>query len=281
MWGSAWVWRRPTTTTTATKTSTSPTSARTCCTRTRVTGPLCDVTIPAGVAAGNSMGAAACFLDIEADGDLDLLAVKYVNFTYQNHVAPIVHGLPQYAGPKDYDPVADVLLRNNGDGSFTDISVESGIARHRGTGMGAVCLDYDQDGDTDIVVVNDVRANFLYENDGAGHFTEVGTLVGVAYNVDGRELGSMGVDCGDLDNDGLLDLIQTSYSREMPALFHNTGIGFFEDVARAWGAGTATFPHVNWGVACADFDNDGWRDLYIANGHLQDNVQLYDDLDRV
>jgi hypothetical protein len=240
-------------------------------------GTFTNVTAEAGVGAGNKFGAGTCFLDIEGDGDLDLFCANYVNFTYENHVSRTVHGFPQYAGPKDYESVADILFRNNGDGTFTDISDEAGIAQYQGSGMGTVCLDYDNDGDTDIVVVNDVQANFLYQNDGAGKFDEVGTLVGVAYNGDGDALGSMGVDCGDYDNDGWLDLFQTSYAGELPVLYRNTGIGFFEDVTRATGAGTSTLPHVNWGTGFVDFDNDGRRDLYIANGHLQDNIQEYDD----
>lgn len=240
-------------------------------------GTFLDVTAETDVEAGDCMGAGVCFLDMEGDGDLDLFCANYVNFTYENHVAPMVRGFPQYAGPKDYEPVADVLFRNNGDGTFTDVSVESGIAAQQGTGMGTVCLDYDNDGDTDIVVMNDVRGNYLYENNGSGQFTEVGTQVGIGYNANGMELGSMGVECADYDNDGWLDLFQTSYSGELPALYRNTGVGFFEDVTRVAGAGTKTFPHVNWGAAFVDFDCDTRRDLFIANGHLQDNIEQYDE----
>lgn len=237
-----------------------------------------DVAAEAGVGAGSLVGAGACFLDIEGDGDLDLYCTNYVDFTYENHVPVVVNGFPQYAGPKDYEPVPDLLFGNNGDGTFRDVSEESGIAKHHGTGMGTVCLDYDNDGDTDIAVLNDVRGNFLFENSGSGKFEEVGLLSGIAYSADGRELGSMGFDCGDYDNDGWLDLFQTAYSGELPALFRNTGIGFFEDVTRTAGAGVKTYPYVNWGCGFVDFDNDGNRDLFIANGDLQDNVDLYSDI---
>ncbi len=241
-------------------------------------GTYSDVTRRAGVACQNhKVGAGVCFLDIEGDGDLDLYCANYVRFTPATHVATVVDGHPQYTGPKDYQPDPDVLYRNNGDGTFTDISAESGIAAHQGTGMGIVCCDYDNDGDTDIFVLNDVRGNFLFENDGRGHFREVGLSTGVAYSMDGMELGSMGVDCADYDNDGWLDLYQTSYSGELPGLYHNTTLGFFEDVTRASGAGTTVFPYVNWGIGFVDLDNDGNRDLFVANGHLQDNVHLYDD----
>jgi len=142
--------------------------------------------------------------------------------------------------------------------------------------MGIVALDYDNDADTDIAVLNDVAGNYLFANDGRGRFEEVGLLTGFAYNLDGNELGSMGVDCGDYDNDGWLDLFQTAYSGELPALFRNTGDGAFDDVTRSTGAGVGAFPYVNWGTGFADFDSDGYRDLFIANGHLQDNVHLYD-----
>lgn len=238
-------------------------------------GTFQDVTEAAGVGAGDLVGAGACFLDIEGDGDLDLYCANYVNFTYENHVPIVVNGFPQYAGPKAYKPVPDILYRNNGDGTFSDVSEESGIARHEGTGMGMVCLDFDNDDDTDIAVLNDVRGNFLFQNDGSDKFEEIGLIAGIGYSADGKELGSMGIDCADYDNDGWLDLFQTAYSAELPALYRNTGIGFFEDVTRAAGAGIKTYPYVNWGCGFVDFDGDGDRDLFIANGDLQDNVHLY------
>ncbi|MCL4191395.1 MAG: VCBS repeat-containing protein [Thermoguttaceae bacterium] len=239
-------------------------------------GTFTDVTRQAGVADGEKVGAGACFLDGDADGDLDLFVANYVQFTFANHVEVVVDGHPQYAGPKEYEPEQSTYFRNNGDGTFTDASRASGIADHPGTGMGIVALDYDNDADTDIAVLNDVAGNYLFANDGRGRFEEVGLLTGFAYNLDGNEMGSMGVDCGDYDNDGWLDLFQTAYSGELPALFRNTGDGAFDDVTRSTGAGVGAFPYVNWGTGFADFDSDGYRDLFIANGHLQDNVHLYD-----
>lgn len=239
-------------------------------------GTFTDVTKRAGVAAGDKVGAGACFLDADGDGFLDLYCANYVRFTYDTHVETVVDGHPQYTGPKDYEPEPDDFFMNNRDGTFREASQEAGFAAHEGTGMGIVCLDYDNDADTDIAVLNDVRGNFLFENDGSGHFTEVGLAAGIAYSADGMELGSMGFDCGDYNNDGWLDLYQTAYSSELPALFRNTGVGFFEDVTRASGAGAGCYPYVNWGTGFVDFDNDGDRDLFVANGHLQDNVHLYD-----
>jgi hypothetical protein len=240
-------------------------------------GTFTDVTKQAGVDAGNKMGAGACFLDADGDGDLDLYVANYVKFTYATHVARQIDGYPEYSGPLDYPPEPDLFYRNNGDGTFTDVSEESGIAAHASTGMGMVAADYDNDGDTDVFIANDETGNYLFQNDGTGKFQESGLMVGAAYNLDGRELGSMGVDCGDYDNDGRLDFFMTSYQRELPVLYRNLGDGFLEDVTVATGAGTGTLPYVTWGNGFVDFDNDGDRDLFIACGHLQDNIDQYDD----
>jgi hypothetical protein len=143
--------------------------------------------------------------------------------------------------------------------------------------MGTVCADYDRDGDTDIFVANDVAANFLYRNDGTGKFAEVGLLAGIAYDYRGSEQGSMGMEIGDYDNDGWLDLHQTSYQDELALLYRNLGDGTFEDVTLLSGAGAGTFAQVTWGNGLVDFDNDGDRDLFIACGHLYDNVEQFDD----
>ncbi len=240
-------------------------------------GTFTDVTQAAGVAAGDQVGAGTAFLDIENDGDLDLYVSNYIGFTYETHVPRMMMGVPSYVGPQDYPPLPDMLFRNNGDGTFTDVSVESGIAAHPGTGMGLVCADYDDDGDTDIFVCNDVQANFLFRNDGKGRFEEVGVLTGAAYDIGGTPTGSMGVDCGDYDNDGRLDFFMTDYQREFPVLYRNLGGGILADVTLEAGAGAGTFQHVNWGTGLVDFDNDGDLDIFIANGHVHDNIELRDD----
>ena len=176
----------------------------------------------------------------------------------------------------DYRPTFDTLYRNNGDGTFTDVSVASGIAAHPGTGMGMVCCDFDQDGDTDIVVGNDVAGNSIFQNDGSGKFDEIGLLSGLAYDVSGRPQGTMGVECGDYDNDGLMDFYVTSYQQDLATLYRNLGDAQFEDVTRLTGAGEGTQVHVTWGCGMVDFDNDGYRDLFVACGHLHDNVEQFD-----
>jgi hypothetical protein len=180
-----------------------------------------------------------------------------------------------YAGPVDFPPTPNVLYRNNGDGTFSDVSVAAGIAQHKGWGMGGVCADYDNDGDTDIYLANDVYANFLFKNDGTGTFEEVGLMLGLAYDAHGDDQGSMGIDCGDYDNDGWLDFYQTTYAEEFTALYRNLNGQLFEDVTQITGAGSGTLPYVTWGTGWVDFDNDGDRDIFVASGHLQDNVERY------
>jgi len=157
-------------------------------------------------------------LDIDGDGNLDLFVANYVDFTFAKHQTRNINGHPAYVGPMIYGPVPATLFHNNGDGTFTDISRESGIAAHAGTGMGVVCADYDDDGDTDIIVGNDAMANFVWKNDGLGHFEEVGLLTGLAYDRNGVGLGTMGVECGDYNNDGRLDFYMTSYQKQWAIL---------------------------------------------------------------
>ena len=240
-------------------------------------GTFTDVTEEAGVGDGDRVGAGAAFLDMDGDGDLDLFVARYLKFTYELHVPMRSKGFPVYANPRHYMPDSDALYRNNGDRTFTDVTEWSGIGAHAGWGMGVVCADFDDDGDTDIFVANDVAENFLYENDGTGRFEEVGLMVGAAYDLHGDEQGSMGVDCGDFDNDGRLDFHVTSYQRQLATLYRNLGDGMLEDVTLITGAGAGTLEHVTWGSSIVDLDNDGWRDIFIACGHLQDNVELHDD----
>lgn len=239
-------------------------------------GTFTDVTKQAGVDDGFQVGAGACFLDMDKDGDLDLYVSHYLEFSYEKHVLTATRGFPIYANPRSYPPLPDTLYRNNGDGTFTDVSKESGVGQHAGYGMGTVCADYDNDGDTDIFVANDVMENFLFKNDGTGKFEEVGLTSGVAYDLHGDEQGSMGVDCGDYDNDGWLDFHVTSYQGQLATLYRNLDGVVFQDVTLETGAGAGTLPHVTWGNNFVDFDNDGDRDIFIACGHLLDNVELYD-----
>jgi hypothetical protein len=239
-------------------------------------GTFTDVTKTTGGNDGEKVGAGACFLDVEADGDLDLFVGNYVKFSFDKHVPSYTRGIPWYTGPWVYPPETSTLFRNNGDGTMSDVGRESGIASAPGSGMGAISFDYDEDGDSDIAVGNDVRANFLWANDGKGRFHEVGLLAGFAYNGDGEARASMGVDAGDFNNDGRLDLFVTNYQGELPVLYQNLGGGLLADVTLKTGAGAGSLPHIKWGTGLVDFDNDGDRDIFIACGHIQDQVHKVD-----
>jgi hypothetical protein len=237
-------------------------------------GTFTDVTQEAGVACGLRAGAGASFLDMEGDGDLDLFVANYVNFRLDNNVQRTTNGFPCYPGPLDFQPKANFLFRNDGEGRFTDVSRESGIAQAAGSGMGTIVADYDQDDDSDIFVANDEMGNFLFENDGSGKFREVGVLRGFAYGLDGRPRGNMAVDCADYDNDGWLDFFTTTYAGEMVVLYRNSK-GSFEDFTHSSGAGAGSLPHVKWGAGFADFDNDRDADLFVACGGIDQEVHRW------
>src|SRR5262245_52212133 len=235
-----------------------------------------DVTSEAGVANGNKVGAGASFFDMDGDGDLDLFVGNYVNFTYENHVPIVIRGRKYQAGPQYYQPIAATLYRNNGNGTFTDVSQSSGIAAIAGPAMATLAFDYDDDGDTDVFVCNDGQPNFLWQNDGLGNFKEVGLLAGVAYDFYGKAHSNMGVDCGDYDGDGRLDLFTTGYQAELPILFRNLGGAMFEDATSPARIAGELYAHVEWGTGLVDFDNDGDRDLFVACGHF-DRIEEIDD----
>jgi hypothetical protein len=231
----------------------------------------------AGITDGDTVGAGACFVDIDGDGNADLYSANYVKFSYDKHPERVVGGFRRAPSPLDFDPEPDALFRNSGDGTFADVSESSGIRARSGKGMGMVSGDFDNDGDSDIFVCNDVMENFYWKNDGTGKFEEIAQLVGVAYDFWGKANGSMGSDCADYDNDGWLDIFMTDYQAEMPALYRNLGKGMFEDVAMKAGVGNACMPHVNWGNSFLDIDCDGDRDLFVGNGHLEPMIHSIDD----
>ena len=239
-------------------------------------GTFADVTRPTGTARGETAGAGANFLDMDADGDLDLFVANYVRFNFESHQPRYFMGLPRYPAPRFHPLQPNALYRNDGEGTFTDVTRESGIGDHDGPGMGTVCFDYDNDGDTDIFVCNDTTPDFLFANDGRGQFEEVGLLAGVALNASGLALGSMGADSGDYDRDGWLDLFVTNYQEEHPVLYRNLGGGLLEDVATRVGADGGSFRYVKWGCGFVDFDNDGDKDIFFACGHTEDNIERTD-----
>ncbi len=176
-----------------------------------------------------------------------------------------------YCHPLNFTPLASVLYHNNGNGTFTDVSAKVGIAGHRGSGLGVVIGDYDDDGWPDIFVANDSMPNFLYHNEGRGVFKEVGLLAGIAVASDGNPRAGMGIDLADYDGDGRLDLFVTNHELEAHTLFHNLGRGLFVDVTSPSGIALETLPYVGFGTVFFDYDNDGDLDLSIANGHVLDN----------
>jgi hypothetical protein len=239
-------------------------------------GTFADVTRQTGTVRGETAGAGANFLDTNGDGALDLFVANYVRFSFEGHHPRFVMGLPRYPAPRFHPLQPNVLYRNDGAGTFTDVSQESGIANHAGAGMGTVCLDGDNDGDTDIFVCNDTTDDFLFANDGTGRFDEVGMFAGVAVNTSGLPMGSMGADSGDYDRDGWMDLFVTDYQGEPPALYRNLGDGLWEDVATRVRADGGSFPYVKWGSGFVDFDNDGDKDIFFACGHTEDNIEQTD-----
>ncbi len=239
-------------------------------------GVFTDVTEAVGVSGGDKVSAGCNFFDFDGDGDLDLYVANYVNFTYENHVPIVIKGYHFQASPQYYDPVADTLFRNEGDGTFTDVSESSGISKHVGPGMATFCWDFNEDGYPDVFVCNDLEPNFLFLNDGKGQFEESALISGLAYDFHGKANSSMGVDAGDFDGDGKLDLFVTDYQSEMPVLYRNLGKGMFADVTSSAKISGELFAHVHWGTGFTDFDNDGDQDLYIACGHF-DPVERIDD----
>lgn len=217
------------------------------------------------------MSAGPAMLDYDGDGSLDLFIANYIQYDPNRGVQRLIFGIPAAPGPKDYLPDSDLLYRNDGAGGFTDVSSASGIASFPAAGMGVLAWDFDGDGDCDIFVCNDSAPNHLYENIGDGRFEEIALIAGVAYDVTGAQQASMGVDVGDVGNDGLLDLVTTNFSDETPTLYQYLGDGYFDDIGPAVGLGAA-HRRVTWGVVLADFDSDSYLDLFVGAGHLFDIV---------
>jgi enediyne biosynthesis protein E4 len=240
-----------------------------------------DVTEKAGLTGVNKIGkpwsVASVWLDHDNDGDLDLFVVNYCRWTPEidPYCGATKEGWRTYCFPDRYEGLPNQLFRNNGDGTFTDVSSQSGIGKHIGKGMGAAIADYDDDGFIDVFVANDTLPNFLFHNNGRGGFEEVGVAAGVAVNDSGRPVSSMGVDFRDYDNDGLPDLIVSALEGETYPLFRNLGKGFFSDVTWQSGLGAETVKRSGWSLGLFDFNNDGFKDLFTANAHVNDNIELY------
>ena len=238
-------------------------------------GTFTDVTAKAGVAAGG-WSASAGFFDYDNDGNLDLFVTRYLDWSFEKSKTCGRAAAPMYCPPGEFGSMPNVLYHNRGDGTFEDVSVASGIAAKKGHGLGVAFADYDGDGFTDIFVANDAIEQFLFHNNGNGTFTECGLDSGAALNENGKKPSGMGVVFQDYDNDGLPDLLITQLPHEPYVVFHNDGRGSFSAQELEAGFGLLSGKASGWGIGLEDFDNDGWKDVFIVQGHVFDNVENYD-----
>ena len=236
-----------------------------------------DVTSQARV--GTSGWSTNCsFGDYDRDGDVDLYVANYVAFDQETvprrgETGVCQHmGADVFCGPTGLAGVPDILYRNNGDGTFDDVTVETGISGTAHNGFGVVFSDLDNDGWPDIYVANDATPNFLYRNNHDGTFSEIGLVSGVALNDGGREQAGMGVGVADYDGNGFLDIFVTNFSGELNTLYRNLGNMAFVDATLTAGLGSISLNYLGWGTAFRDLDNDGWPDIFVGNGHVYPQV---------
>jgi hypothetical protein len=209
----------------------------------------------------------ASFFDYDGDGFLDLYVANYLEYSYGVHKTCLTErGDRDYCLPHAYRPALHRLYHNQGDGTFRDVSAKAGLGEARGNGLGVLAADLDGDGDLDLFVANDLMANFLWINKGDGTFADEGLVRGVAFDAEGKALASMGVDAGDVDGDGDLDLFTTHFTRETNTLYVNDGGGFFHDGTEDSGLGTPSWVHTGFGTGFFDYDLDGRLDLLVVNG---------------
>lgn len=226
-------------------------------------GMFADVTAKSGLDNRGRWAVGAAWIDIENDGDLDLFVVNYVRWDPSTEHACVVNGKPDFCHPRYYDPVPNALFRNNGDGTFTDISEASGIAGHPGKGMAVAAADFDGDGLMDLFVTNDRVPAFFFRNLGSGRFEESAFEWGVSVPLAGKPVSGMGVDAQDWDNDGRPDLVYTAL-RDETFPFYRTGPNAFEEATYSSRMAVLSRAMSGWGVAFADLDNDGWKDIVVG-----------------
>jgi len=237
-------------------------------------GTFTDVTAKAGVA-GGGWSVSAGFFDYDNDGHLDLFVTRYMDWD-ADHNKICGGDWHTYCPPGVFPATTCLLYRNRGDGTFEDVSERAGITAKKGRALGVAFADYDGDGFTDIFVSNDGMQQYLYHNNGNGTFTECALESGVAFTSEGKGLSGMGTVFQDYDNDGKPDVIVTVLPRELYGLYHNDGAGAFSYQSLETGLGAMTSGSSGWGVGLEDFDNDGWKDLFVAQSHVLDNVQQID-----
>ena len=240
-------------------------------------GTFTDVTARAGVENVGRWASSAAWFDYDNDGRLDLVIANYIDWSPDRNFWCGDHGpgMRSYCHPDDYNGEAPTLFHNNGDGTFTDVSKQSGVGLKPGNGLGVVTFDYDNDGWQDIFIANDSMANFLFHNNRDGTFREVGYLAGVAVSADGLPEAGMGTDAADATGKGRMDLLVTHLDSQLARLYQNMGDGTFDDATLRSGLGYATFHMSGFGTRFMDYDNDGAPDIFMANGHVLDNIQRY------
>ena len=236
-----------------------------------------DVTVAAGTENAGRWGTSSAWFDYDNDGLLDLVIVNYLDWSPENnyHCGERRPGYRSYCHPNRYRGQPPTLYRNLGSGAFADTTVRAGIGGYAGNGLGVVCFDFDRDGWMDIFIANDSMPNFLLRNNRDGTFEELAFVAGVALGENGEAEAGMGVDAADYDGDGWPDLYMTHLDFEFDRLYRNRGDGTFRDATFEGGIGYKTFDVSGFGTRFVDYDNDGWRDLFVANGHVLDNIELF------
>jgi hypothetical protein len=236
-------------------------------------GTFTDVTEKAGVA-GGGWSTSAAWVDLDGDGFLDLVVLRYVDWDFDDvWCGEHKEGYRAYCHPDYFKPISPLVYHNNRDGTFTEVAQKVGLSKP-GKGLGVAIADYDRDGYIDLFVANDSMLEFLYHNEGDGTFEDVGLASEVAVDIDGRTYAGMGVDFADYNNDGWPDIVVTDLANQRYALYQNNGDGSFTYTSQTLGIGQITLAHSGWGVRFLDYDNDGWKDLLVAQGHDLDTIEL-------
>jgi len=236
-------------------------------------GTFSDVTEKAGVG-GGGWSTSAAWVDLDGDGLLDLVVLRYLQWDFGDiWCGERKEGYRSYCHPDQFQPILPLVYHHDGNGHFTEVSKKIGFTKP-GKGLGVAVADFNGDGHTDVFIANDSMPEFLYQNRGDGTFDEVGLLAGVGVDADGHVYAGMGVDFSDYDNDGLPDLVISNLAYQKYALYRNNGDGTFAYTTESSGLGEMTRLHSGWGLRLIDYDNDGWKDLFVVQAHVLDTVEL-------